>query len=233
MGQYSGSYRREEWVYRQMGYGRSKERRNIGLGDDPTVKKLLGLPAVPQTGRLLELGAGDGNGTVHLTKWPFDVLGVEISSTAVEMARQRLKATATRNAVVLEMDVITLDELEDRSFDLAIDSGCLHCLVDEDDRFDALASVHRVLKPDGSLLGSSQTQPIRTSPNSETCELRGEIIFTFRADDGWQPSRIIRNPEDLRTEFVRSGFAIVYWEHRVFTEGYFCHHVHYHVQKGA
>ena len=29
------------------------------------------------------------------------------------------------------------------------------------------------------------------------------------------------------------GAHIAYWEHRVFTEGYFCHHVHYHVKKGA
>ncbi|MCH7686899.1 MAG: class I SAM-dependent methyltransferase [Planctomycetes bacterium] len=59
------------------------------------------------------------------------------------------------------MDVTTLDELEDKSFDVVIDSGCLNSLVDDDDRFDALASVHRVLKPDGSLLGSSQSRAIR------------------------------------------------------------------------
>ncbi len=28
----------------------------------------------------------------------------------------------------------------------------------------------------------------------EACELWGEIIFTLRADDDWQPSRIIRDP---------------------------------------
>ncbi len=30
----------------------------------------------------------------------------------------------------------------------------------------------------------------------EACELRGEIIFTLRADDDWQPSRIIRDPNN-------------------------------------
>ena len=99
--------------------------------------------------------------------------------------------------------------------------------------FDALASVHRVFKPDRSLLSSSQTQLILKFPISETCELRGEIIFTFCTDDGWQSSRIIRNRNDLRKECVRSGFAIPHWEHRVFTVGYFCHHVHDDVKKGA
>ena len=131
------------------------------------------------------------------------------------------------------MDVRTLDGLEDKSFDVVIDSGCLNSLVDDDDRFDALASVHRVLKPDGSLLSSSQSQRILKFPIPETCELRGEIIFTFCTDDGWQPSRIIRNRNDLRKECVRSSFAIAHWEHRVFTVGYLCHHVHYYVKKGA
>jgi len=168
---YRGSYKREEFVYRTRGYGRSELRTNVGLGDDPLVEKLLSLPGVPVQGHLLELGAGDGNGTVHLAERGYQVVGVETSPTAVEMAQRRLKEAGTRNASVLGVDATSLDGLQDDSFDLAVDSGCLHCVVDDEDRRAVLASTLRVLKRGAAWLAfvrpsHSQSPSSRTATES-------------------------------------------------------------------
>ncbi len=231
MSEYRGSYRSEDRIYREAGYSRGIERKNIGLADHPTVSKLLGFGGVPTSGALLELGAGDGNGTVHLARWPFEIVGVEISPTAVEMAARRLDETGTTSATVIELDAVTLEGLDDASFDVVIDSGCLHCILDDDDRAGVFASVHRVLKAGGSFIGSTQAQPIVGRPTN--CEVRGEIIFALREDADELPIRTIRDPKRLAWEFETGGFAIKQWEHYVFLPGHFCHHVHYHAKPVA
>lgn len=78
----------------------------------------------PPTKRALDLGCGDGVQTAYLAKQGWQVTGVDISATIIEVA----KATARREQVDCEFivaDVLGLS-LPRNSFDLIYDRGCFH-----------------------------------------------------------------------------------------------------------
>ncbi len=78
----------------------------------------------PPTKRALDLGCGDGVQAIYMAKQGWQVTGVDISATIVEVA----KTKARREAVDCEFiaaDVLGL-ELPPNSFDLVYDRGCFH-----------------------------------------------------------------------------------------------------------
>jgi len=98
--------------------------------------------------KLIDLGCGEGVNTVHFAQFGFRVTGVDISPTAIDMARR----LANKERLKIDFhiaDVLDLTEFSDSSFDLATDIGCLHMLVREEHRRRYLKSVRRVLRAGG------------------------------------------------------------------------------------
>src|SRR5262249_49810721 len=99
----------------------------------------------PVGARALELGCGTGPISCHMAARGYDVVGVDVSATAVRMAQQfaaeRGLAARTRFHVG---DVLAL--AVDGAFDVIVDGHCLHCLVYDADRARLLAHVRRLLK---------------------------------------------------------------------------------------
>jgi len=83
-------------------------------------------------GRALDLGVGDGKNAVWLAERGFDVVGVDLSATAVQAA-QRL---ARERGVVLEAHVADIREweIEPGSYALVLASAVLHFLLPEEIR---------------------------------------------------------------------------------------------------
>ena len=108
---------------------------------------LTGMPSLP--GRALDIGCGTGADAVFLAQQGIDVVGLDLSATALDQARSR----ADRAGVQVEWvqaDALALP-LEDASIDLALDRGHLHHVLPHDQpRY--VAEVARVLRPGGSLL---------------------------------------------------------------------------------
>lgn len=78
----------------------------------------------PPTKRALDLGCGDGVQATYVAKQGWQVTGVDISATIIEIA----KANARREQVDCELivgDVLGLS-LPANSFDLVYDRGCFH-----------------------------------------------------------------------------------------------------------
>lgn len=78
----------------------------------------------PPTKRALDLGCGDGVQAMYMAKQGWQVTGVDISATIIEIA----KATAHREQVDCEFivaDALGLS-LPRNSFDLVYDRGCFH-----------------------------------------------------------------------------------------------------------
>jgi ubiquinone/menaquinone biosynthesis C-methylase UbiE len=101
--------------------------------------------------RVIDLGCGEGRDAIFLARNGFKVLGVDVSHAALQRARERARQEGVE-CRFLERDVTTLRGVPDRSFDFAINMGCLHMMPDKDSRSRHLARVFEVLRPSGWFL---------------------------------------------------------------------------------
>jgi len=101
---------------------------------------------VIQKGRVLDICSGLGTQAIYMAKKGFEVYGIDISPTAVEMAKARGKAEGvacnlgTWDAVKLKYPF--------EHFTFVLDRGCFHSIPPEK-REKFIRGVHRVLKRNG------------------------------------------------------------------------------------
>ncbi|MGZ3826532.1 MAG: class I SAM-dependent methyltransferase [Bdellovibrio sp.] len=97
--------------------------------------------------KALDLGCGTGTTAFTMAAIGFDVTGIDISETAIEMARD----LATKQNLQIEFkvaDVLHLENLNQK-FDIIYDSHCLHCIVFDEDRQSVYNGVKRSLTKNG------------------------------------------------------------------------------------
>ena len=102
---------------------------------------------VVRSGKLLELGCGDGSVTLQLAREGFEVYGIDISPTAISWAKEKAREQRLKGEFRLGNAVEGLPYPDD-FFDVVIDGSCLHCIIG-DDRKPFLSHTFRVLKPNG------------------------------------------------------------------------------------
>jgi 2-polyprenyl-3-methyl-5-hydroxy-6-metoxy-1,4-benzoquinol methylase len=100
-------------------------------------------------GQTLDICCGAGTNTVYLAQNGFEVTGIDISPTAIAIAKQKAKTAG----VIINFLVESFIELPftDGEFDFVWDMGCFHH-VTEEERATFIAGVHRVLKADGGYM---------------------------------------------------------------------------------
>jgi SAM-dependent methyltransferase len=94
-------------------------------------------------GRILDAGCGTGENALHLSGFGYPVVGVDISSTAIESARQKARERGLTAAFGVADATVHLGP--DGSFDSALDCGLLHSLK-TDNRQRYLTVLHRTLR---------------------------------------------------------------------------------------
>jgi SAM-dependent methyltransferase/glycosyltransferase involved in cell wall biosynthesis len=99
---------------------------------------------IPEGSKVLDVGCNSGAFLEHLKNKKCDAIGVDVSETALEIAR-------AKGLNVLNADAENLP-FGDAEFDVVI---LREVLVHVHDRVKALKEIRRVLKPSGFLLGSS------------------------------------------------------------------------------
>jgi len=116
-------------------------------------------------GPTLEIGAGTGTNAIWLAERGFDVLGVDVSSLAMEKAQAKMEG---RN---LRCRFTTWDFLAapppDGPFHFVFDRGCFHVFDETEDRARFAAHVAAILAPGGlwlSLIGSTEGPPREVGP---------------------------------------------------------------------
>ncbi len=116
------------------------------------VAKILENPYVPKSGKVVELGCGEGHLCRLLAAHGYSVTGIDISGKAITWA---LEKEGFQQAIkYVQGDLCQSEVLVDECFDLAVDGNCLHCILGED-RPLFLRNVHRLLSVGGIFFVSS------------------------------------------------------------------------------
>ncbi|MGH8958199.1 MAG: class I SAM-dependent methyltransferase [Acidimicrobiia bacterium] len=154
---------------------------------------------------VLDSGCGSGEHSLLLAEQGLEVLGIDVSPRAIELAREK----AARRGLDAEFqvgDVLALDRLK-RRFATVIDSAVFH-VFDDVDRARYVKSLASVLDPGGVLflLAFSEHSPGEEGPRRVTqAELRGAFA------NGWEVQRIepalIEVREDYALDPARAWLA--------------------------
>ncbi len=188
----------------------------------PFLEQMLpGLTVSTTRPRVLEYGTGTGPGACFLAARGFQVDAIDLSPTAIELAR---KFAAQRN-LDIHYEVADICSLICQSpvYDLVIDNFCLHCLVTDERRRSALAAVGSMLKPSGYFLIGTAVFRADRDLGEDQCDPRTGIRYrkvgadahgyedaVFR-DDGWYfpRTRYVR-ADELKSELAQAGFRVIY-----------------------
>jgi SAM-dependent methyltransferase len=105
--------------------------------------------------KALDIGCGTGDNTIWLAKEGFEAFGIDLSSKAIEMAKERA-ADVGVDADFRTMDFLT-EQLTANSFGFVFDRGCFHTFDEKVDRKKFAENVNALLGKDGlwlSLIGN-------------------------------------------------------------------------------
>jgi len=160
---------------------------------------------------VLDAGCGTGEHALMLAERGFAVTGVDLSATAIGLARQ--KAADRGLAADFEVaDILGLDRSEG-TFATVIDSGMFH-VFDDDDRVRYVRSLASVLVPGGvlHLMCFSERTPGTLGPRRVT---QAELREAFA--EGWEIERIEAAQFDVRADWApRAANA---WLARIVRQG--------------
>lgn len=102
----------------------------------------------PKNVRTIEFGCGEGHLAQYLIQKGYECLGVNLSTSAIAKAKQRLDESGISGNFLLG-DVTHLDMIADESYDVGIDNFCLQMLVLDVDRHNYLSEITRILTKQG------------------------------------------------------------------------------------
>ena len=147
------------------------------------------------TAPVLDSGCGTGEHTLLLASRGMDVLGIDVSRTAIDRARQKADDRGL-DADFQVGDVLALYHLG-RTFATIIDSGVFHIFSDAD-RVRYVASLASVIQQGGvlHLLAFSELTPGVRGPRRVT---QAELRSAFA--DGWEIERIEAAELEVRRDF--------------------------------
>lgn len=156
--------------------------------------------AFPKQGKLLELGCGAGNLSIRFVQAGYEVVGVDIAPNAIAWANENAAKVEVK-ATFLEANVLDLAEIDDASFDIALDGRCFHCIIGSDRRR-FLENIARILKPNGILAINTMCNEVPKSAYwLDNFDLRSRQTI----HDGIS-TRYIGDSNDILQEIMQAGF---------------------------
>jgi SAM-dependent methyltransferase len=133
--------------------------RNMSLDEIPWNMEAAPPPLVElvdsgkvQPCKAIDLGCGAGNYAIYLAGRGFQVTGVDLSPTAIRIAKKNAEAKGAKCDFIVA-DVIEEPYKLDQSWDFAYDWGLLHHTFPEH-RPRYVENVHRILNPKGKYLSA-------------------------------------------------------------------------------
>ncbi|MFE1628250.1 class I SAM-dependent methyltransferase [Brevibacillus reuszeri] len=162
---------------------------------------------LPESGAVLDIGAGPGKYSMQLAKKGFQVTLVDLTPKLVEIARQK----ATEFGLLHQFqgfhvsDACNLSQFSTESFDASLMLGPMYHLQKEEDRVTAAYELYRVTKSDGIVFVAFRSRS-------------NHIMSSLMAPENWKPHHQI----DAVYDFYQTGIFNHAEEGR-FTGAYFYH----------
>jgi cyclopropane fatty-acyl-phospholipid synthase-like methyltransferase len=165
---------------------------------------VLSQPWMPRVHTAIELGCGIGPIARWLCrKMDTKVLGIDISKTAVAMARQQSRMPDVQ---FKHADVCTFAKCTKTKFDLAVDGRCLHCITEPRDRKAFFKSAKTILRKGGVLIIMTMCRPMDMSQFYRQCRgqkfVKNVIYLPWSGDRKYRGTRSIRGKVYLPTRYV-------------------------------
>lgn len=201
---YESNKRREYYDHENI-YRKIREQGYKGWDPPDELEKLnhiadfLTSKYAPSLGRALDLGCGGGEIAIFLAQHGWQVVGIDYSETAIEMACQNAKGLELPVEFIVG-DVTKALPVESESFSLVLDNGVLHCLTNHADRIAFLKNAYNTLDVNGTIFSVNMTSEgylnhVKYCVNSMT------LVDTYNTRY-WAPL------SELIQEFWDAGFKI-------------------------
>ncbi len=171
--------------------------------------------------KALDLGCGTGTTAFTLAKLGFNVSGVDISPTAIEMAKD-LAVQQDLNIQFEVGDILNLEKMNEK-FDLIYDSHCFHCIVFDEDRLRVLTGIKHSLNDNGKFILDTMVMSPEFNPTDgyETLRFDKDFILWHKTKpstdrgvvelDGqfWCAQRRILPKNMILKELGQAGFKVL------------------------
>ena len=181
-------------------------------------ESLAGMSPGSQELSALEVGCGSGPVCCFLAARGWAVRGIDVSETALDMAREN----AGRRGLSVRFDAADICNMPEQPerYDLIIDGHCLHCLVWDEHRREALTAVHRLLKPGGLFLIETMiSHPGLVVQGNYRIDPQGVLSIkvddatgrdgAFESEGAWfAPYRRLLTADRVAAELGDAGFVI-------------------------
>lgn len=171
---------------------------------------VLRQPWSPRRGRAIELGCGTGPILRWLHGKGFTGMGIDVSRTAIAMAREQSRGLDLR---FVQGDVCARRCRRHGVFDLVVDGHCLHCVLAPRDRKAFLENARSLLRPGGVLIVLCMCAPVdrrtlaRVIPGQK---LVGRLLYVpWEGAHAYEQSRLLGNTWHLPTRHVAAWSSIL------------------------
>jgi len=188
----------------------------------PFLKKALDFISIEKIDKLaFEYGCGTGVGACFLASLGFEVDAIDISKTAIELARQI--SIERKLNVRFEVDDVTQLTKPSRKYSLVLDNYCLQSVVTDIDRRNLFKSVKSHLKSGGYYVFATAIYSNERDYSDVYFDSETGIVYEELVDSKVQysdsiiidkktyiPTRRHLTSEDLAEELENAGFEILY-----------------------
>jgi SAM-dependent methyltransferase len=166
------------------------------------LKDVLSQPWAPKSGQVVEFGCGTGPIIRWICEQGFSGLGLEVSKTAIAMAKEQSAGLDVR---FRKADVCNLKTTRLGKFDLVVDGHCYHCITDTDDRKAFLKTAYDFLNPGGVLVLLSMCTPLDKKTRSQALKgfiLHEKVVYQPFEKNGYGDVRIFNGKPYLPGRYL-------------------------------
>jgi ubiquinone/menaquinone biosynthesis C-methylase UbiE len=189
----------------------------------PLPTKFVDFLREKEVSSILDVGCGYGRSCFFLHENNYDVVGIDINKTQIEMALEEKRTRYNDAGIDFLIGDARKLSFSSSTFDGCVVMGILN-LVSKADRYEVIQDIRRVLKPSGYLFveefGQTWENPVYSKRYREDLAISGEIgTFTVKDDSG----KILFlshhfNEKELST--LLADFKTILFEEDVFTSCY-------------